>query len=182
MIILDGLTVNNGRCQLPFQPSNDQQNATWDMYFCYKNECPIDSNGTFDTCRSGRYGFVALDSSTMILTIRDNIVYSNHSLRIAQKRCLRYSYYFTVYGGRDWGQEVEVAVQTDDDSDWERVVEILSVADMQGNRWHSRSVSFESSLTNFTVRLSGKRRFSTVCCSFLVVVRLSYHQYEPNPR
>lgn len=151
MIIVDGWTVNDGQCQIPFQPSNDQENATWNMYFCYKKQCPIDNNGTMDSCRSGRYGFVELNASNSYITIRDNIVFSIPSIRAAKQRCLRYWYYFTVYNETDWGQSMELAVETEDDFEWERVIDQISVKDMKENRWYSRSVSFNTSLTNFSV-------------------------------
>ncbi|CAF5130388.1 unnamed protein product, partial [Rotaria sp. Silwood1] len=45
MNILGEPTDNNETCTVPYQPSSDNSTNTtsWDMWFCYKNQCPTKS-------------------------------------------------------------------------------------------------------------------------------------------
>ncbi|CAF3944592.1 unnamed protein product, partial [Rotaria sp. Silwood1] len=45
MNILGEPTDNNETCTVPYQPSRDNSTNTtsWDMWFCYKNQCPTKS-------------------------------------------------------------------------------------------------------------------------------------------
>ncbi|CAF5187856.1 unnamed protein product, partial [Rotaria sp. Silwood1] len=51
-------TDNNETCTVPYQPSSDNSTNTtsWDMWFCYKNQCPTKSQ-ELANCTSGKVTF-----------------------------------------------------------------------------------------------------------------------------
>ncbi|CAF5069313.1 unnamed protein product, partial [Rotaria sp. Silwood1] len=56
-------TDNNETCTVPYQPSRDNSTNTtsWDMWFCYKNQCPTKSV-ELANCTSGNYGLITIDA------------------------------------------------------------------------------------------------------------------------
>ncbi|CAF3085279.1 unnamed protein product [Rotaria socialis] len=145
-------------CQLPYRPQleNGTDFANWSMWFCYNNECPT-SNETQGTCVSGLYGLVSLNSSESSRTIFDSIN-STDSNAIAEDfsevQCLRFNYYFTVYDGEDWGQEIQVWIRPNHEINNQYSIENFTVADMNENKWQNGEVTFTSVSSNYTLAFS----------------------------
>jgi hypothetical protein len=59
MNIADEPTSNSQLCALPYRPQLDGSNDTtsWNMWFCYKNQCPT-PNGQTATCVSGKHFYL----------------------------------------------------------------------------------------------------------------------------
>ena len=72
---------------------------------------------------------------------------------VSGEQCLRYQYYFTVYDGQDWGQQIRVLITDANIPTNELVIDTLNIANMKENRWYGRNVSFNSRLINYTVRI-----------------------------
>ncbi|CAF5010631.1 unnamed protein product, partial [Rotaria sp. Silwood1] len=145
-------TDNNATCTVPYQPSTDNSTNTtsWDMWFCYKNQCPTKSQ-ELANCTSGNYGLITIDAwesnKTIVQSINEGMLIKNSD----GERCLLYSYYFTVYDQLDWGQQISVLIKFDNETDDESEIDRVSVVDMVENRWYSRNVTFNVTFTNYTL-------------------------------
>ncbi|CAF4116572.1 unnamed protein product [Rotaria magnacalcarata] len=115
-------TSNNETCELPYQPRMDNTTNTTssEIWFCFNNQCPT-MNKKIANCT------------------------------LVEEECLQYFYYFTVYEELFLGQQVSVLIKSDNESETEDEIEIdrLSDLDMIENRWHSRRVTFNSTLFNY---------------------------------
>jgi hypothetical protein len=62
MNIADEPTSNSQLCALPYRPqlTGTNVNTSWDMWFCYENQCPT-QNGVLATCESGKRFFLMRD-------------------------------------------------------------------------------------------------------------------------
>ncbi|CAF0748086.1 unnamed protein product [Rotaria sp. Silwood1] len=148
-------TNNNEKCKLPYRlPLNGSMNiSTWDMNFCYNNQCKTE-NGQTATCQLGLYGLVSLNSSEPLKTINESIN-TNLILRDSiGEQCLRFYYYFTFDEGQDWGQQIQVWIRSDDESDNERLITNLTRNDTIENKWQFHDVTFNSTFSNYTLAFS----------------------------
>jgi hypothetical protein len=145
-------TDKNEKCAFPFQPTlvGSSVPTKWNMSFCYNNECPI-SNGKLATCTSGNYGFVSLNASETDRTISDTLTSPAITRGERDEQCLRFYYYFTVYEREDWGQQIEVSIQPDMDSNQTISIDTRSFKDMEENKWNFREVTFNSTSKNYSV-------------------------------
>ncbi len=100
----------------------------------------------------GNYGLITIESSESNKTISSSISSSIKIRDSAEKQCLLYYYYFTVYDELDWGQQISVSIRSENETDNETVIDRLSVAEMMDNRWHGRNVTLNSTSSNYTVR------------------------------
>ncbi|UJR32998.1 hypothetical protein I4U23_020460 [Adineta vaga] len=133
-------TNNNQLCAIPYQPQleNSTTTTSWNMWFCYKNQCPV-PNGQTAICASGSYGLISLDSSNISRTIIDPLM-SNTAMRdVSGDQCLRFYYYFTLYEGKNWGQQIQLWIRPNNQSDSRRSIGNLTVDDMKENRWKIRT-------------------------------------------
>ncbi|CAF1611492.1 unnamed protein product, partial [Adineta ricciae] len=70
-------------------------------------------------------------------------------------QCLRFYYYFTVYDGEDWGQQIQLWTRPSNGGD--RVeVGILTVNDMKENKWTRGQVPLERTSTNTVLEIDFK--------------------------
>ncbi|CAF3950016.1 unnamed protein product, partial [Rotaria sordida] len=147
-------TDNNETCKLPYQSSIDNSTNITSSYvwFCYKNQCPTESQ-QLANCKSGNYGLISIEPWESSKTIVESI---NEEMMIRSsvgQRCLRYYYYFTVYDKLDWGQHISVLIKFDNETNNEIQIDRLSAVDMIENRWHSRDITFNSILANYSLIL-----------------------------
>ncbi|CAF3416361.1 unnamed protein product [Rotaria sp. Silwood1] len=148
-------TSNNQKCHLPYRlPFNGSIDiGIWDLNFCYNNQCRT-PNGLTATCQLGLYGLVSLNSSEPLKTINESIN-TNLILRDSiGEQCLRFYYYFTFDEGQDWGQQIQVWIRSDDESDNERLITNLTRNDTIENKWQFHDVTFNSTFSNYTLAFS----------------------------
>ncbi|CAF1015967.1 unnamed protein product [Rotaria sp. Silwood1] len=148
-------TNNNQKCQLPYRlPLNGSMNiSTWDMNFCYNNQCKTE-NGQTATCQLGLYGLVSLNSSEPLKTINESIN-TNLILRDSiGEQCLRFYYYFTFDEGQDWGQQIQVWIRPNNESDNAFLIKTLTRNDTIENKWQFQDVTFNSTFSNYTLAFS----------------------------
>ncbi|CAF1435314.1 unnamed protein product [Rotaria sordida] len=148
-------TSNNETCRLPYQLSLDNNmNPTYPyMRFCYNNTCETD-NGDIATCASGLYGLVSLNSSDESNTIVGSIDTSSILRDLVGEQCLRFYYYFTVYNGQDWRQQIDVSIRPDNDAGREFLIGNLTILDMEENGWQFQNITFNSTFSNYTLVFS----------------------------
>jgi hypothetical protein len=80
-------------------------------------------------------------------------VYPNVVLRDSVgNQCLRFFYYFTVYDGEDWGQQMQVWIRSDDEHDDRTLVGNLTVSEMKDNKWEFQEITFNSTFSPYRVR------------------------------
>jgi hypothetical protein len=100
----------------------------------------------------GNYGLISIapweSNKTITKSISREIVMRDS----VGEQCLLYYYYFTVYNQVDWGQQISVFVQADNQIENEFEIDRLTVADMTENRWYPRNVPFNATFANYTVR------------------------------
>ncbi|CAF4465420.1 unnamed protein product [Rotaria sp. Silwood2] len=145
-------TNNNEICKLPYRPSIDNStNATsWDMWFCYKNQCPTESQQS-SNCKLGNYGLISIDAWESNKTIVKSISQDEMIRNSVREQCLQYYYYFTVYDKFDWGQQISVLIKSENETDDENEIDRLSIVDILENRWHPRNITFNSTYANYTL-------------------------------
>ncbi|CAF0913576.1 unnamed protein product [Adineta ricciae] len=142
-------TDNNEKCELPFRPQiNNTTQTSWDMWFCYNEACPTASS-TSASCVLGEYGLITLPPSQSNVTVTDSLTPNvpPKPRDASGAQCLRFYYYFTVYDGQDWGQQIQLWIKPNDGGD--RVeVGTLTVNDMQRNKWESAQFELERISSN----------------------------------
>ncbi|CAF4086809.1 unnamed protein product [Rotaria magnacalcarata] len=145
-------TSNNETCELPYQPRMDNTTNTTssEIWFCFNNQCPT-MNKKIANCTLGYYGFVSINAWESSKTINQSISQDMMMRDLVEEECLQYFYYFTVYEELFLGQQVSVLIKSDNETETEDEIEIdrLSDLDMIENRWHSRRVTFNSTLFNY---------------------------------
>ncbi|CAF1341918.1 unnamed protein product [Rotaria sordida] len=152
---ITALTSNNETCRLPYQLSLDNNmNPTYPyMRFCYNNTCETD-NGDIATCASGLYGLVSLNSTDQSKAIVGSIDTSSILRDLVGEQCLRFYYYFTIYNGQDWRQQIDVSIRPDNDTDRGFLIGNLTILDMEENGWQFQNITFNSTFSNYTLVFS----------------------------
>ncbi|CAF0746195.1 unnamed protein product [Adineta steineri] len=150
--------TNNGYvCDLPYRPLLDDDNSTttadWDMWFCYNNQCPT-TNGQTAQCIIDYYGLISLEPSETSKTINDSLTPNVMARDASEEQCLRFYYYFTVYDGEDWGQQIELRIIPNNQSDNRVLVETLKFKDMKENKWQFKNMTLNSSMSPYTLQVN----------------------------
>jgi hypothetical protein len=96
---------------------------------------------------------VSIDAWESTKTINQSITQDSIMQDSVEGQCLQYYYYFTVYEKLFWGQQVSVLIKSENETEYEIEIDRLSDLDMIENRWHSRNITFNSTLVNYTVIL-----------------------------
>ncbi|CAF4105963.1 unnamed protein product [Rotaria sordida] len=150
---ITALTSNNETCRLPYQLSLDNNmNPTYPyMRFCYNNTCETD-NGDIATCASGLYGLVSLNLSDSPTIISHSFNYNSTPGDSVGEQCLRFYYYFTIYNGQDWKQQIDVLIRPDNDAGRGFLIGNLTILDMEENGWQLQYITFNSTFSNYTAR------------------------------
>ena len=122
----------------------------------------------------GEYGLITLPPSQSNVTVTDSLT-PNVPPRPRDApgaQCLRFYYYFTVYDEQDWGQQIQLWIKPNNGGD--RVeVGILTVNDMQRNKWESAQFELERASSNDMVRCDDEwTEILNVCCSWKSISRL----------
>ncbi|CAF1687358.1 unnamed protein product, partial [Adineta ricciae] len=150
-------TDNNEKCELPFRPQiNNTTQTSWDMWFCYNEACPTASS-TSASCVLGEYGLITLPPSQSNVTVTDSLTPNvpPKPRDASGAQCLRFYYYFTVYDGQDWGQQIQLWIKPNDGGD--RVeVGTLTVNDMKENKWNRGQIPLERTSTNSVLQIDFK--------------------------
>ncbi|CAF3664342.1 unnamed protein product [Rotaria sordida] len=148
-------TSNNEKCKLPYSLSlDDNMNNTYsDMRFCYNNTCET-VNGDIGICAPGLYGLVSLNSSESSKTIIDSIDYNPTLRDSVGEQCLRFYYYFTIYDEEDWGQQIEVWIRPNNQSDNAVLIGNPTIFDMKENGWQFQNITFNSTFSRYTLAFS----------------------------
>ncbi|CAF1497541.1 unnamed protein product [Rotaria sordida] len=152
---ITALTSNNETCRLPYQLSLDNNmNPTYPyMRFCYNNTCETD-NGDIATCASGLYGLVSLNLSDSPTIISHSFNYNSTPGDSVGEQCLRFYYYFTIYNGQDWKQQIDVLIRPDNDAGRGFLIGNLTILDMEENGWQLQYITFNSTFSNYTLAFS----------------------------
>ncbi|CAF0764019.1 unnamed protein product [Adineta steineri] len=148
--------TNNGLlCELPYRPVDDD-NITitnWDMWFCNNHQCPT-SNGETAECIIDYYGLTSLNTSETSKTITDSLI-PNVMVRDASgDQCLRFYYYFTVYSGEDWGQQIQLRIIPKDSAKPSFFIENITTTDMKENKWQFKEITFKSELSSYELEVN----------------------------
>jgi hypothetical protein len=100
----------------------------------------------------GSYGLISLNSSNPSETIIDSFnpnVVLRDSVR---EQCLRFYYYFTVYNKTDWGQQIQIWIRPNNETDDQLLLRNLTFTEMKDNKWEFQELSFNSTVVPYTVR------------------------------
>ena len=100
-------------------------------------------------CVLGDYGLIIVDPDESNKTISASISSSVEVRSSSAEHCVAYYYYFTVYDGVDWGQQLSVWTESDEGVEVE--VDRVSVKEMSENRWYQRHKTLSAASTNYTV-------------------------------
>ena len=100
----------------------------------------------------GSYGLISLDpldtSKTIVGSIKSNVMMRD----AVGNQCLRFYYYFTVYDQLNWGQQIQVSIRPDNQTDDQISIGNLTIADMKDNKWNFQNITFNSTFADYTVR------------------------------
>ncbi|UJR32950.1 hypothetical protein I4U23_020413 [Adineta vaga] len=146
-------TSNNEVCQLPYKPKHDDSNetTTWDMWFCYNEECPTKS-GEKGACVVDQYGLISLVPSENAKIVIDSLTPNVSPRDVSGDQCLRFYYYFTVYDGADWGQQIELTIRYNNGS-VQASIGTLTIDDMRENKWNIATIPFQRESSNDTLQI-----------------------------
>ena len=105
-----------------------------------------------------QYGYISLDPSENIKTVIDPLKSNAPTERDASgDQCLRFYYYFTVYDGKDWGQQIQMWIRPNNDGDNRVSIGSLTANDMKENKWYFKEITMQRNSPADTVRPSTKR-------------------------
>ncbi|CAF1140199.1 unnamed protein product [Rotaria sordida] len=99
----------------------------------------------------GNYGLISIEAWESAKTIIKPVSQEMITRNLVGEQCLRYYYYFTVYDKLNWGQHISVLIKFDNETNNEIQIDRLSAVDMIENRWHSRDITFNSILANYSL-------------------------------
>ncbi|CAF4229848.1 unnamed protein product [Adineta steineri] len=147
-------TSNGQLCNLPYRPPLDDNSTTtnWDMWFCYNNQCPT-TNGEA-TCRTDQYGLISLNASETLKTITDPLTPNVMARDASGDQCLRFYYYFTVYDGKDWGQQIQLRIIPKDSTKPSFSIGTITAIDMQQNKWQLKNITFKSEVSSYELEVN----------------------------
>ena len=98
------------------------------------------------------YGLISVDPSETSKTIIDSLTPNVNVRDAAGDQCLRFYYYFTVYDGQDWGQQIQLSIRPNNQTVNQRSIGNLTVDDMKENKWQFHDVTFNPAGSAYTVR------------------------------
>ncbi|CAF1467811.1 unnamed protein product [Adineta steineri] len=147
-------TINGLLCDLPYRPVDDDSTTTtnWDMWFCYNHQCPT-ANGEA-TCVPDQYGLTSLQPSETMKTVTDSLIPNVMARDASGDQCLRFYYYFTVYDGNDWGQQIELLIIPNDPDQLPFSIRTITTIDMQENKWQFENITFKSALSSYKLQFN----------------------------
>jgi hypothetical protein len=100
----------------------------------------------------GSYGLISLNSSESSKTVVDSL---NPNVLLGdsiEERSLRFYYYFTVYNQTNWGQQIQIWIRPNNETDNQTSLGNLTFNDMKDNKWEFRELTFNPGSSNYTVK------------------------------
>lgn len=102
--------------------------------------------------RLGSYGLLALTASESSKTVSQSIDSSGSFWGASNTHKLQFYYYFTVSpNGTNWGQQIQIWIQSDTTMDNSFSLGNLTVDNMKDYRWQSKSFTYSPPSNIYTV-------------------------------
>ncbi|CAF0828904.1 unnamed protein product [Adineta ricciae] len=149
--VRNSLVDNNG-CQIPYNISHLNVNATSYIWFCYKDQCWSNGNNT-SNCPSGKYALIELTSDEPNKTISINVQsLSKRSRSTTQEQeCLHYYYYMPMSDYTEENIEVHMINSTKS-----IVLQNVTNQSTTNKGWQKVSLNMSRSEDNYTLEFHFK--------------------------
>ncbi len=100
----------------------------------------------------GNYGLILVNATETYRTISSSFHSPNILRDSVVEQLLSFYYYFTVFENQpNLGQEIQIWIKPDNQINNQFSLVNLTINDMNGNKWQSRELTFQSSSENYTV-------------------------------